>query len=197
VSVANRAPTVYWAVTAVPRKSIDTSCLQNPKTRLARTLATARPRRLHSVPLAPCRLIFVSAANRAATVYLAVTAVPRKSVDTTCLQKPKTRLARIFAAARARRNAARDIGNGFRVVPGGGTGRCLRVKVVANLSVPALLVCDFLESHAHAILPSDQAVRWRDGMALAIVRGPNHQLYRRASASRVLRLAYKTQFAPR
>ena len=71
------------------------------------------------------------------------------------------------------------------------------LQVVANLSVPALLGCDFLDAHAHAILQSDQAVRWRDGTASAIVRGPTDQLDRRASASRVLRLAYKTQLAPR
>jgi len=32
-------------------------------------------------------------------------------------------------------------------------------QVVANLSVPVLLGCDFLDAHAHAILQSDQAVR--------------------------------------
>ena len=70
-------------------------------------------------------------------------------------------------------------------------------QVVANLSVPVLLGCDFLDAHAHAILPSDQAVRWRDGTASAIVRGPDDKIDRRASASRVLRLAYKTHLAPR
>jgi len=70
-------------------------------------------------------------------------------------------------------------------------------QVVAKLSVPALLGCDFLDANAHAILPSDQAVRWRDGTASAIVRGPNNQIDRRASASRVLRMANKTQLAPR
>jgi len=69
--------------------------------------------------------------------------------------------------------------------------------VVASLSVPVLLGCDFLDAQAHAILPSDQAVRWRDGTASAIVRGPNDKIDRRATASRVLRLAYKTQLAPR
>jgi len=103
VSVANRAATPYWAATAVPRKSVDTTCLQKPKTRLARILAAARPRRFHVEQLAPCRHIAVSVTNRAATVYWAVTAVPCKSVDTTCLQKPKTRLARILVAARPRR----------------------------------------------------------------------------------------------
>jgi len=103
VSVANRAATVHWAVTAVPRRSVDTTCLQKPKTRLARNLAAARPRRLHVMQLAPCQHIAVSVANRAATVYWAVTAVPRTSADTTCLQKPKTRLSRILAAARPRR----------------------------------------------------------------------------------------------
>jgi len=57
---------VYWAVTAVPRKSVDTTCLQKPKPRLARILAAARPRRLHVVPLAPCRHIALSVENRAA-----------------------------------------------------------------------------------------------------------------------------------
>ena len=90
---------MYWAVTAVPRKSVDTTSLQKPKTRLARILAAARPRRLRAAQLEPFRNIAVSVANRATTVYWAVTAVPRKSVDTTCLQKPKTRLARILAAA--------------------------------------------------------------------------------------------------
>jgi len=61
--------------------------------------------------------------------------------------------------------------------------------VVASLSVLALLGCNFLHAHAHAILPSDQAVRWRDGTASAIVRGPNDKIDCRASASRVLRLA--------
>jgi len=103
VSVANRAATVYWAVPAVPRKSVDTTCLQKPKTRLARILAAARPQSLPVVQLAPCRHFAVSVANRAATVYWAVTAVSRESVDTTCLQKPKTRLARILAAAWAMR----------------------------------------------------------------------------------------------
>jgi len=46
MSVANRAATVYWAVMAVPRKSVDTTCLQKPRTRLARILAAARVRRL-------------------------------------------------------------------------------------------------------------------------------------------------------
>jgi len=71
------------------------------------------------------------------------------------------------------------------------------VHVVASLSVPALLGCDFLDAHAHAILPSDRAVRWRDGTASAIVRGPNDKIDRRASTSRVLRLAYETKLAPR
>ena len=70
-------------------------------------------------------------------------------------------------------------------------------QVVTNLSVPALRGCDFLDAHVHAILPSDQAVRWRDGTASAIVRGSDDQLDRRASASRVLQVAYKTQLAPR
>ena len=70
-------------------------------------------------------------------------------------------------------------------------------QVVASLSVPVLLGCDFLDAHAHAILPSDQAVRWHDGTASAIFRGPNDSIDRRASASRVLRLSYKTQLAPR
>jgi len=99
----NRAATVYWAVTAVPRKSVDTTCLQKPKTPLARTLASARARFLHVVQLEPSRHIAVSIANRAAVVYRASTAVLRKSVDTPCPQKPKTPLARILAAARARR----------------------------------------------------------------------------------------------
>jgi len=103
LSVANRAATVYWAVTAVPRKSVDTTCLQKQKTRLAPILAAARPRRMHLVELAPCRQIALIVANRAATMYWAVTAVPRKSADTTCLQKPNTRLARILAASRSRR----------------------------------------------------------------------------------------------
>ena len=101
--MANPAATVYWAVTAVPRTSVDTTCLQKPKTRLARILAAAQARRLRVVRLAPCRHIAVSVANPAATVYWAVTAVPRTSVDTTCLQKPKTRDARILTAAQARR----------------------------------------------------------------------------------------------
>jgi len=64
-------------------------------------------------------------------------------------------------------------------------------QVVASLSFPALLGCDFLDSHAHATLPSHHAVRWRDGTASAIVRGPNDKIDRRSSASRVLRLANK------
>jgi len=103
VCVANRAATVYWAATAVPRKSVDTTCQQKPKTRLASILAAARPRLLHVEQLAPCRHIVVCVANRSAFVYWAATAVPRKSVDTTCQQKPKTRLVSIFAAARPRR----------------------------------------------------------------------------------------------
>jgi len=69
--------------------------------------------------------------------------------------------------------------------------------VISCLSVPVRLGCDFLDAQARAILPSDQAVRWRDGTASAIVRGPNDKIDRRATASRVLRLAYKTQLAPR
>ena len=101
--MGNRAATVYWAVTAVLRKSVDTTCIQEPKTRLARIFAVARARHLHVVQLAPGRHIAVSMENRSATVYWAVTAVLRESVDTTCLQKPKTPLGRMFAAARARR----------------------------------------------------------------------------------------------
>jgi len=69
VSVTNQAATVYWAIAAVLRTSVDTTCLQKPKTRLARILAAARPRHLLLVQLAPCRHIAVSFANRAATVY--------------------------------------------------------------------------------------------------------------------------------
>jgi len=103
ISVANRAATVYWAITAVLRESVDTTCVQKPKTPLGRMLAAARARRVHVVQFAPCRHIAVSMANRAAFVYWAVTTVPRKSVDTTCLQEREARLARMLAAARARR----------------------------------------------------------------------------------------------
>ena len=94
---------MYWAVTAVPRTSVDTTCLQKQRPRLARIHAAAQARRLRVVRLAPCRHIALSVANQAATVYWAVTAVPRTSVDTTCLQKQKKRLARIHAAPEALR----------------------------------------------------------------------------------------------
>jgi len=70
-------------------------------------------------------------------------------------------------------------------------------QVVASLSVPVLLGCEIVNAHAHAILPSDQAVRWRDGTASAIFRGLNDKIDRRASACCVLRLAYKMQLAQR
>ena len=40
-------------------------------------------------------------------------------------------------------------------------------------------------------------MRWRDGTASAIGLGLNDKIDRRDTASRVLRLAYKTQLAPR
>ena len=70
-------------------------------------------------------------------------------------------------------------------------------QVVASLSVPVLRECDFVNAHAHAILSSDQAVRWRGGTASAIVQGPNDKIDRRTSACCVLRLAYNMQLAPR
>jgi len=103
LNVAHQAATAYWAVTAVRRTSVDTACLQKPKTRLARMLAAPRARRLGLVRLAQCQFIALNVAHQAATAYWAVTAVCRTSVDTTCLQKPETRLARMLVDARAER----------------------------------------------------------------------------------------------
>jgi len=68
VSVENQAATVYSAVTAVPRTSVDTTCLQKQKKRFARIHAAAQARRLRVVQLARCQDIAVSVANQAATV---------------------------------------------------------------------------------------------------------------------------------
>jgi len=62
-------------------------------------LAATRAWRLGIVQLAPSLHISFNEAHLAATAHWAVTAVRRTSVNTTCLQKPKTRLARMLAAA--------------------------------------------------------------------------------------------------
>jgi len=64
--------------------------------------------------------------------------------------------------------------------------------VVDDLSVDVILGCDFIDEHAHAILPPDQQVRWRDGSATAILRGPLDDGDRTMGVSRVLRATSKT-----
>jgi len=160
---------VYWAVTAVPRKSVDTTCLQKPKTRLARILAAAQARRLRVVRLAPCRHIAVCMANQAATVYWAVTAVPRTSVDTTCLQKPKTRVARMLAAALAgrlrvkRRAPCRH--NALSVANQAATAyRAVTVVPRTSADATSLLMC------THRLLNSRQSASDIQGGSGAVLR---------------------------
>jgi len=64
--------------------------------------------------------------------------------------------------------------------------------VVDDLSVDVILGCDFIDDHAHAILPPDQQSRWRDGSATAILRGPLDDGDRTMGVSRVLRATSKT-----
>lgn len=70
-------------------------------------------------------------------------------------------------------------------------------RVCAVLSVPLILGCDVVDSQAHAILPSDQMVRWNDGTATAILRGPHGKADRTLGVSCVLRNTHDVVVGPR
>lgn len=96
-------------------------------------------------------------------------------------------------------NGARLLTSGsitLRVKSGARVAPC-EFRVANDIAVPVILGCTFMDQNSHAILPSDQTIRWIDGSCTSILRGPGDRTDRGDTVSRVLGLVHNTTLDPR